>query len=208
LLTDLLSGTICDSNGQALPKDTAPLPDMHSPQDWSPFNNKVNFELANFLYCKVQMSAGDIDTITHLWSASHTDCKCPPPFQDHQEMYDKIDAIAVGDAVPWESFTLKYEGPDQDSPTVLPWMKTEYRVYYHDPRLIVKNMLLNPDFKNAIDYAPYLETDASKHRVYHNFMSGDWAWDKAVRLSYLSSRNAHSLQRTNCEQRLRCPVQC
>jgi hypothetical protein len=112
----------------------------------------VDFELTNFLYRKVQMSAGNIDTISHLWSASHKDCKCPPPFQDHQEMYDKIDAIAVGDAVPWESFALKYEGPHQDSSTVLPWMKTEYRVYYHDPRLVVKNMLLNPDFKNAIDY--------------------------------------------------------
>lgn len=94
-LTDLLSGAICNSNGQALPKDTTPLPDMCSPQDWSPFNSKVDFELMNFLYRRVQMSAGDIDIISHLWYALHEDCKCLPPFQDHQEMYDKIDTIAA-----------------------------------------------------------------------------------------------------------------
>ena len=33
-LTDLLSGTICNSNGQALAENTTPLPDMRSPQDW------------------------------------------------------------------------------------------------------------------------------------------------------------------------------
>lgn len=175
---DLISGTICDSNGCALPVGTPPSPETRSHQDWTPFDNRVQFELGNFLYRKVQMSAGDIDTLLQLWAESHKDCGCPAPFQNHRETYQKIDSIKVGD-VPWDSFTLRYEGeqPELNTP---PWMKTEYQVWYRDPRLVIKNIFSNPDFKDGIDYAPYISTNADNNRIYHNFMSGEWAWERAV----------------------------
>ncbi|KAF8334796.1 hypothetical protein F5887DRAFT_1063466 [Amanita rubescens] len=175
-----LNGDICDSNGRALPVNAPPLPDLQSHQDWTPFDNKVQFELGNFLYRKAQMSAGDINTLLRLWAESHANCGCHPPFQNHRETYAKIDSIKVG-AVPWKSFILKYDGelPESNCP---PWMKTEYQVWYHDPRLVIKNIFSNPDFKDGMDYAPYINTDASNSRVYHHFMLGEWAWEQGDRL--------------------------
>lgn len=124
------------------------------------------------------MSAGDIDTLFQLWAESHKHCGCPPPFQNHRETYKKIDSIKVGD-VPWESFTLKYDG-ELPASNVPPWMKVEYRVWYRDPRKVIKTMFSNPDFKDGMDYTPYIKFDASKGRIFHDFMSGEWAWEKAV----------------------------
>lgn len=45
-------------------------------------------------------------------------------------------------------------------------------------------MLANPDYAKEFDYRPYREfsTDDDE-RQWKDFMSGDWAWDQAVRLS-------------------------
>ena len=129
------------------------------------------------------MSAGDIDTLLQLWIELHQDCGCPAPFQNHQDAYKKIDSIKVGD-VPWDKFTLKYDG-DLPASDVPPWMKAEYEVWYRDPRLVIQNMFLNPEFKDGMDYAPYIKTDPSNGRIYHDFMSGEWAWEKAVSFSCL-----------------------
>lgn len=129
------------------------------------------------------MSAGDIDTLLQLWGQSHQDCGCPSPFQTHRDAYKKIDSIKVGD-VPWKSFTLKYDG-DLPASDVPPWMKSEYQIWYRDPRLVIQNMFLNPEFKDGMDYAPYIKTDPSSGRIFHDFMSGEWAWEKAVSFSCL-----------------------
>jgi hypothetical protein len=48
------------------------------------------------------------------------------------------------------------------------------------------NILANPDYKDEIDYVPFREYDTSDStRRWKDFMSGDWAWQQAVRLSYL-----------------------
>ncbi|KAM6495351.1 hypothetical protein JOM56_008057 [Amanita muscaria] len=153
---------------------------MCSPHDWAPFDNGVQFQLANLLFRKIQMSAGDIDALSQLFAASHQGGECLPLFQNHQEMYKRIDSIPVGD-VHWESFTLQYNGerPPENAPS---WMVAEYKVWYRDPRFVVHSLLSNPDFKDGIDYAPYVHICANNFRVYHNFMSGDWAWKKAERL--------------------------
>lgn len=174
-----------------------PLPDLRSRQDWTPFDNQVQFELGNFLYRKAQMSAGDIDTLLRLWAESHANCGCRPPFKNHRETYAKIDSIKVGD-VPWDGFTLKYDGelPESDIP---PWMKTEYQVWYRDPRQVIKNMFSNSDFKDNMDYAPYIITNASNNRIYHHFMSGEWAWEQAASLLY-STLLHHSMFNTGAIQ--------
>lgn len=56
-LTDFLIGRPCDSNGDFLPPDTQPPPppDPHDEDDWSPFHDHLEFELADFLYTHNQM---------------------------------------------------------------------------------------------------------------------------------------------------------
>lgn len=130
------------------------------------------------MFFKNKFSAGKIDDILRLWSESLDRYGDEPPFQDHQEMYNTIDAIRLG-SIPWESFSFTYSDPDitPDSPK---WMTVDYTIWYRDPRQLFLNMLQNPDFVNAFDYIPFREYDEDGNRRYETFMSGDWAWKQAV----------------------------
>ncbi|KAG1819102.1 uncharacterized protein BJ212DRAFT_1446229 [Suillus subaureus] len=169
-----LDGRICDAASNFVPTDTIPPPlTLKQPGDWMPYHK--------FLYKKVQMSAGDIDKLMHLWGlglAQHGDT---PPFADHRDLYSTIDEMPIGD-VTWQSFLMKY-GADADPASDLTlWMDTTYTTWFHDPHTIICNMLGNPDFKNEMDYALYHEWKGqgeSATRQWHNVMSGDWAWDQA-----------------------------
>ncbi|KAJ8587763.1 hypothetical protein M405DRAFT_904199 [Rhizopogon salebrosus TDB-379] len=111
------------------------------------------------------MSGGDIDFIFSLWAASLAPHSDTPPFANHIDMYDAIDSTPLGD-VPWQSFSSQYNGtlPEGDVPPE--WMTSEYDVWFRDPRLLIHNIISNPDFKDEFDYAP-------------DFMSGDWCWKQA-----------------------------
>ena len=73
--------------------------------DWMPYKNHVKFETAEFLYCKTQMSADNIDTLTSLWAATLLPHDDTPPFADHNDLYETIDSTPIGD-VPWQSFSF------------------------------------------------------------------------------------------------------
>ena len=122
------------------------------------------------------MSHADVDTLMRLWATTTLDGRAP--FSNHQEMLATVDAIDVGD-VPWQSFSAKYSGvvPPTNPPD---WMLKEYTVHFRDPLAVVRNMISNPGFKNQFDYAPYQEFEDGVRR-WTELMSGDWAWDHAVR---------------------------
>ncbi|KAG1853645.1 hypothetical protein F4604DRAFT_1883373 [Suillus subluteus] len=101
-----------------------------------------------------------------------------PPFADHKDLHNVIDATQLGD-VPWQSFLVQYTG---ECPEVVPpWMDDEFEVWYRDPHAMVHNILANPTtFKDKIDYTPFREYDASdKMHHWKDFMSGDWAWKQS-----------------------------
>ncbi|KAG1849361.1 hypothetical protein C8R48DRAFT_750259 [Suillus tomentosus] len=100
-----------------------------------------------------------------------------PPFADHKDLHNVIDATQLGD-VPWQCFSAQYTG---ERPEVAPpWMDDEFEVWYRDPRAMAHNIIANPDYKDEIDYVPYREYDASDAtRRWKDFMSGDWAWKQA-----------------------------
>jgi hypothetical protein len=127
------------------------------------------------------MSAGDADFLFHLWAASLAAHNETPPFADHTEMYETIDSTPIGD-VPWESFTLEYDGvrPNHDIPL---WMTMEYDVWFRNPLDLVHNIISNPDFKDEFDYAPLQEYTTDGVHRFQDVMSGDWCWKQAV--SYL-----------------------
>ena len=101
------------------------------------------------------MSAGDINFILGLWAASLAVHNDEPPFSNTKELYNIIDSTPLGD-VAWQSFSLQYNG-EQPTGNVPSWMQAEYDIWYRDPRLIIQNMLMNPDFKSGFDYAPFQE---------------------------------------------------
>lgn len=129
------------------------------------------------------MSGGDINCLMDLWAASLLKYGDKPPFADHPSLYRAIDSIEHGD-VAWECFKASYQGekPACETPA---WMNTEYDVWFRNPRVVVCNMLKNVDFEGKIDYSPVQDFNNDDERQYQNLMSGEWAWQQAVRTCLL-----------------------
>ncbi|KAJ6596700.1 hypothetical protein B0H10DRAFT_1959968 [Mycena sp. CBHHK59/15] len=105
-----LNGRPCDRNGNFLPPNTPPTPQERPPiDDFGPYASRADFELADLLYRRVQMSAGTIDELMQNWAA-RPESAGDPPFADHEDLYNTIDATEIGH-VPWESFAVKYNQP-------------------------------------------------------------------------------------------------
>lgn len=151
--------------------------------DWAPYEKRLDFETAEFLFKRNQMSGGDIDFLFSLWAASLAAHDDNPPFASHNDLYDTIDATLLGD-VPWESFSARYNGakPDGEIPS---WMTADFDVWFRDPHTVVKNLLSNPDFDNEFDYTPFQERDTEGNHRFQDFMSGNWAWKQAVQYTVI-----------------------
>ncbi|KAG2031508.1 hypothetical protein BDR03DRAFT_936337 [Suillus americanus] len=175
-----LQGDPCDVNGVSLPAGTLPLPRFaEEPGDWAPFTDQAQFLLADFLFCKVEMSVLNIDFLMELWAFKAAKYKEDSPFKSHHDVYVTIDTIHAGD-VPWQCFMVSSQ---EDLPSDAPsWKQHEYQVWYRDPDIVIKNMLDNPDFDGQFDYAPYTQYDKDGRRQWKNFMSGNYAWHKSDKI--------------------------
>jgi hypothetical protein len=176
----LATGQICNVHGHNIPLNTPPTPrdSDHGPDDWTPYNSCVEFELADFLFRDNQMSAGDINSLLDIWAATLAPHNEDAPFRDHADLYNTINSTPIG-GMPWKSFTVMYDGDIPDGERSA-WMNEEFEVWFRNPRDLVRNMLANPDFNGEFDYSPFHEYDANNNHRFHNFMSGDWAWKQAV----------------------------
>ena len=127
------------------------------------------------------MSASGIDSLMELWQASfirHGIMDGGTPFLNNHDLYGTIDSTPLGD-VPWQTFSISFDGPLPED-NVPPWMEDKFDIWYHDPHLIAKNILANPDFANEFDFVPFRKFGADKKQIWQDFMSGSWAWSQAV----------------------------
>ncbi|KAG1846538.1 hypothetical protein F4604DRAFT_1884154 [Suillus subluteus] len=155
-------GRPCDAHGRFL--DDNALPPSHEPQspnDWTPFHNRTEFETADLFYTQNPTSARKIDVHLALWASTLLKHGDAPPFADHRDLYVMIDAIPLGE-VKWESFSCSYTGEKPEG-TYLPWMDSAFDVWYRDPHQVYSTL-------------------GEEHR-YGDFMSADWAWDQADTIS-------------------------
>ena len=178
-------GKICDEDGNELPPNS-PSPVHSGPQcsldDWFPYESQTQFKLADFLYRSNQMSEGDTDFLLNLMNTLLTSHGEYAPFQNHSNMHDKIDATTLGEA-PWEHFMLNYNGPLPEGVSwegIPTWMTEEHEFWFHDPVILLENLLSNPDFKDEFGYTPNQEHTADGSHQFHDFMSGNWSWQQAV----------------------------
>ena len=174
------TGKPCDKDGNPLSdagSTKQPTP-VRPPDDWTPFENRSSFQLAELFYKDDQASATKIDKYLHIMSDVMADLSGQPPFSNHKDVYETIDAIPIG-GVPWQSFTFTYDGP-KPTADVPNWMDADYTIWFRDPHKLFLEMIKNPDFVDFIDYTPYRQYDKGGNRQYENFMSGDWAWKQAV----------------------------
>ena len=168
----------CDNNGEFLPEGSPPPPwDHPPPTDFSPFENRTSFELADLLFRREQMSGGNINDLLQIW-ASTLPSDQDPPFNNKQDMYDTLDAITEGDA-PWQNFSISFNGEIPEGDTTA-WKHVKFDVHFRDPRIVLHNQLGNPDFKNEKDFAAKEVRDKNNKRRYRDFMSGDWVWRQSV----------------------------
>ena len=133
------------------------------------------------------MSAPNINILLDLWASTLLKHNKPPPFSNHIDLYNTIDSTPLGN-VAWQRFSLRYNGDEVPEGIIPQWMTSNYDVWFRDPRAIIVNMIENPDYNHHADVAPVRIFNRNGSRVYKNFMSGDWAWEEAVRpLLFFSS---------------------
>ncbi|KIO02519.1 hypothetical protein M404DRAFT_27765 [Pisolithus tinctorius Marx 270] len=106
-----LTGQPCDSSGNPLPvgQSSPQTPSEKQPNDWLPYSSRLEFELADFLFTRSQMSAANINELLDLWNATLLSAGSQPIFKDSTEMYKTIDRTILGD-VQWENFCISYTG--------------------------------------------------------------------------------------------------
>jgi hypothetical protein len=167
----------CDSDGNFLPPGMPPpRRETQQQEDWAPFHNEVQFELADFLFRDAELSASRVDTLLSLWSRSLSEFDVPGPMKDHGELHTLIDSSTLAD-VPWQCMVTVF---DKDTRDASPWRQTTYEVWYRDPEIVVSNMLANPDFDGQFDVCPYIDLDEHQKRRWSNVMSGNIAWRHSV----------------------------
>lgn len=94
-------------------------------------------------------------------------------------MYATIDSIQEGDA-PFKTLRLRYNGPLPAEPPR--WMTETYELCTRDSRVVLHHQLATTGFADQFNYKPYRQFDNQGDRAWSNLMSGDWAWNEAVRL--------------------------
>ena len=181
-------GQHCDENGEDLPAGAPPPPPAYErgEDDFFPYDSRADFELADFLFHKDQMSGSKINELMDIWAAHqqerYGDDDPTPLFANAQDLYNVINGTELGD-IPWQAFSVKYNGDvAPDGPR---WMSASYEVWFHDPLNVMESQIGNRDFgPNEMDYAPKRVFSSQGKRQFSDLMSGDWAWNQAV--CYLS----------------------
>lgn len=95
--------------------------------DWSPFSSQQNFLLADFLFRREEMSAGNINYLMELWafralqqqSGNSSNQSNTAPFLSAAHMYATIDQIQSG-GTPWECLKVSPDVDGEENP--LSWM--------------------------------------------------------------------------------------
>jgi hypothetical protein len=108
--------------------------------------------MAELPYSKAHMSGGNID----LFSQLSKDSESQLPFSNYRELLAAINEISVRDIL-WHNFMVQYcdedgLGGDTSCSEHQPkWMSDVHEIFYHDPHLVVYQMLANPDYKDDMD---------------------------------------------------------
>jgi len=154
-----------------------PPPEETTDNSWAPFDSHDEFELADLLFQRAEMSKSNIDDLFQILKTRVAGEGGAAPFESCAELYATIDSIIEGE-VPWDSFTVQYDGPRPET-NVPQWMDEKYQVFYRNPHEVMKLMLANKSFNGNFDYTPYRQYENGQ-RVWRDFMSGNFSWKQAV----------------------------
>ncbi|KAG6811290.1 hypothetical protein H0H92_008157 [Tricholoma furcatifolium] len=173
-----INGLPCNEDGQFLAQNAPPPPwELPASDDYFPYDDRHQFELADLLFRRNEMSASVLNDLMQIWAARNNETD--PPFQSTQHLHETIDSTPIGGA-PWESFSVYYNGEVTDDDVErAPWKVKGYDVWYRNPLVVLRNQLGNRDFDGEMDFAPKRVFDDKDRRCLRDFMSGNWAWRQA-----------------------------
>ncbi|KAH9927359.1 uncharacterized protein B0H18DRAFT_1118615 [Fomitopsis serialis] len=184
-LTAVAIALPCTRDGSEFIEPGAPPPSRDRPDkgNWTPFGSRLEFEVAEFLYKKNQMSQRDVNTLMDLWAASLIQYGGKPPFDNSAHLLDTIDVISLGDAS-WSKVELCYRGalPEGDIPS---WMTEKYDIWMRNTRVVVHSLVECEDYNgdNEFNLVPYQEVNEQGGRRLTNVLSGNWAWRQADKIA-------------------------
>ena len=150
-----------------------------TPESWTPFTSRIEFDFAHYHFVEAQSSAGLINMALDLWAATVVEFGGAAPWKNPKELYATIDAIKLSES-PWKTYTVRYQGPLP--PGARPkWMTQAYTLCTRDSRQVLHHQLETTEFKDKINLSPYRQFDSHHQRIWSNLMSADWVWTQAVR---------------------------
>ncbi|KAF8262360.1 hypothetical protein EI94DRAFT_1773203 [Lactarius quietus] len=178
-----LNGQPCDVDGYDLPRGTPPtLEERRAEDDYFPYSSCPEFELADFLFQKVQMAGKKISELLDIWAAYQKiydiNATYDPPFSSCQDLHKTIDSMEIGD-VAWQVFSVEFDGEVSSDSETPSWKRKSYEVWFRDPLRIVEAQIANKDYTHEMDYVPKRMFSAAGKRQYLDFMSGNWSWEQA-----------------------------
>ena len=103
-----------------------------------------------------------------------------PPFASAQDLYNTIDSTEIG-GVLWQAFSVNFNDDAMEDTPLPRWKTKSYEVWFRDPLKIAEAQIANKDFGHEMDYALKRMFSRAGRRQYSDFMSGNWAWQQAVR---------------------------
>jgi hypothetical protein len=129
------------------------------------------------------MAGTKISDLMDIWAAYQqiygVDPDIGPPFSSTKDLYNTIDSTEVGD-VAWQAFSVEFNG-ETSGDGIPPWKRKSYEVWFRDPLKIVEAQIANKDYAREMDHALKRMFSSARKRQYSDFMSGNWAWEQAVR---------------------------
>ena len=128
-------------------------------------------------FVELESSESKINKGLDLWAASVVKFGGAAMWKSAAELYKTIDTIQHGNA-PWKTYSFHYKGPLPPTPPL--WMMRTYELCTRNTHQVLQQQFTNPNFKDKINYTPYMQFNQAGKRVWSNFMSGDWAWKQAV----------------------------
>lgn len=180
-------GIPVSKEGFPLPKYTRPQPPetLDSENPFTPFADRLEHDFAHHHFVKAQSSASKIAEALDLWMAQRIQAAQSTevddvPWKTANDMYQTIDQIQHGHT-PFRTYYFKYSGPRPIDPPS--WMLQTYELCLRDSRAVIHHQLANQEFAKEFHAAPYQQFQADGDRVWSNVMSGEWAWNEAVRIA-------------------------
>jgi hypothetical protein len=118
------------------------------------------------------MSGTKFDRLCNLLAAIYPDM--PPLFANHNDLYSTIDTILQGN-IPWEYFSVSYNGELPEDREVPSWMRAPFEVWYQDPLSMMEGQIGNPNFAKEFDFALKQVLRKDGKCEYSDLMSGNQA---------------------------------